>query len=439
MILFNETNNEVGVEKNLNKKIVGGEIALKTNERINSNKLVLLTIETLEYLKRAYQEGKKEVYKDYVINDRFNESVQNLIYNSPPIINPHFLNIPIEEIPNEVIKHYSKLMNMKDKESYYEIDARSVITKHFNNEERLNFYSTKRENPYSLGNSYKVSNRVIPTSVIYESVVAARNLATKDNSYYGIEDMMTQKIIIPKENFKFEHFMYLYELFYFDLFMNTFYKDYLNIVDKFKNIQFVPKNTNNSYSFEDLKDWELEIGTLQEYASVLYYEYRFRLASSSNHEIFNCNLKDTPFSEINFVFEKTNDTLVNLEPFRNDVLDDLYEKNITERGRIRLGILEDKLNLLNDEFHSVYTKHLYELVGLKNPLNFKYYTHSLLRRVYDSIDMIHDKQREVERLNKDLEENFGYLGSSEKIKNSFLDEIKHLNSSIDLELKESED
>lgn len=437
MTSFNDTSTRL--EKNLNKKIIAGEIALRTNENSNTNELVLLTIQTLEYIKRAYNEGKKEIYQSYVKDGRFNEPVQKLIYNSPVLINPHFLDIPLEEIPEKTISHYSKLMNLSDKGDYYEIDARKVATTHFTNEDVFGFYSKSEENPYSLGQDYRVNNNKIPISVIFKSLQAVRTLVSSSNYYYSLEDMMHNKIIIAKKDFDYEAFIHLYEFFYFDLFMNVFHKKLLNTIEIFKNIQFVPSGTKDSYSFEELRDYELDFATLQEFASVLYYEYRFKIASSDNYYNFNCNLKNIPLDELSFSFTESKNQLADVEQLKKTTVNELYEKNKgspTDRHKV---VIEDKLKMLNKKFYAVFCERLYEIVGIKDLLSFNHYTQNLTRKIYSLLDEAYRAQEELKLSNEKIKDMFEYLNFSSKIKESFTEKIEELNNEIIINLEESED
>lgn len=421
------------IDTAVKNKIIAGQTILRTNESTNTNEIVLVVFNVLEKIKQAYLNDEEDVYKNYIEDGQFNKQLQKLIQYSPPIINPSLINVPLEELPSKLFDYYSEFIGLSGNEDYYEIDIREIVTKHYVNHVDFNIYSLLNKDFIQIESISNISYDNIYSELIPKINLWVNKAAKKEDVYADSIHPSNEIIKLPKENFPLELLMYIYDLYYFDLFINAFYGETLKIFEYFKNINFVSPETENAISFNELSNFNLSFGSLKEYVAEIYYNYRFKMSSTNNSILSNSKLSKVPLEEVYFTFDEKNSCLANINNYKYRALLQLQHKNIN--GYLDSDIRNLKSTILNlskteyEEFSNL----LKIISGIKDPLNFEYYTSNIIGKVNNILTTFKQKVKDKEYKQENYYESLGYLNYSDEIKEMLNNEIKRLSKLINIE------
>lgn len=427
MTIFNTPANRQ-LEEHLVEKATAGVMTLIDTNSSNTNELIMYTLQTLEYLKIAYQNEEEHIYGEYIENGKFNDKVQYLIDNSPVAINPNFIDVPIEELPDTIVNHYKELMNIKDENGYLYIDPRSIIKEHYENSERFGFYNNNNNFKYLISDEYLIGRGNLPMDPIYS--MHSNIYELYNATEYVSTDYMTENIIkIDKEKIDYRAFIHLHSIYYFDLYMRTFYAKEMNTYKKFKTINFVDADTEGALTFDELIQYKTDIGTLKEYVGLTYHQYRLQKENSRARRSINCNLNNRNLNEIGFVFGETEDKIIDIEYMRTNVINTMYGRNIQGDYIEYSSNIREILNNLPRESFEIISENVYEVLGITNLYEHSYLTDAVMLKLNQVLHGYRERLQPKDD-EEEFQETFGYLAYADELETAISRTVEKLENEV---------
>lgn len=288
MISSNFPNTDKKLTEEARNKLEGLHLTFFSNLYHEENTIITFTLHLLRNIRKGYFETEDEIFKKFITDEnKFNNKVQKVIKYSPPIINPYLLNVPTDNLKEEIINLYTEIIPIKEIDDGYLIDDFGDI-KYFKSD--YDFINMFKENIVSPYEHYK--SLLLPLDVVAK---VENMIDEKDN----ITLLNTGSLHIEGSLDSYE-FILLYYYYYFLLLFDVFLKESAEEIYKLTNLSFVVNDKTTGIAYKEIKDKEILGTTYGEIIKTMYYSYRTR----EFYETVSPELLDTELENIRITFDK---------------------------------------------------------------------------------------------------------------------------------------
>lgn len=414
MISSDKINSKRELEQGIQERYESASIISNNNYLGSQNDSITETVNILETIRQSLLLKKSNLHQEFITDNKFNENVQKLIKYSPPIINPYFLDVDFEELPEFFLNYYKDFMEFQDEGGYYSTGVLPLLKNHDRFYDHHGFYKTERKFKYYEEDVFK-EDRYMKPSYPIKSYGASR--------YAAMEAVNLPQVYLDKEDININILMAIYTVYYFDLFMNTFYPDKLKYYSDLLNISFVKKGTENAYTFDELKEIKVPGGTADELVGYLFTDYKWNyLTMEGPKNMHNFDFTKMTIHDFSFVLAHDDNNLLASSNSMHNATSTLASKNHIH-FRVKREVL-DEFETMDESKSEVVYSNLEKMFGWNKEEALNYCTRNVLDDLYSGLTQIN---RTDHMNNRILSDSYSWLLESDLVVDELQDEVNKLN------------